>query len=85
MSSLASELASISSPEQQKEFLGNKLFPLVLERVKHPDITSKVTGELLELDNDELCRLIDSHDALSAKIDEVKTEIEACEPSSFPK
>ena len=85
MSSLVSELASISSPEQQKEFLGNKLFPLVLERVKHADITSKVTGELLELDNDELCRLIGSQDALSAKIDEVKTEIEACEPSSFPK
>lgn len=80
MSSLANELASISSPDQQKEFLGNKLFPLVLERVKNPDITSKVTGELLELDNNELCRLIESQDALNTKIDQVKTEIESCEP-----
>ncbi|UJR11244.1 hypothetical protein I4U23_015426 [Adineta vaga] len=81
MSTLSNELASLPSLEKQKEFLGNKLFPLVLERVKNPDITSKVTGDLLELDNDQLCRLIDSQDALNAQIDEKRAEIEMCEPS----
>ncbi|CAF1022589.1 unnamed protein product [Adineta steineri] len=80
MSSLSANLASLSTIEEQKEFLGNKLFPLVLQRVKEPDLTSKVTGALLELDNDEICRLMESNDMLNARIDEVATEIKSCEP-----
>jgi hypothetical protein len=82
---LATHVASLSTTEKQKEFLGDKLFPLVLRRVKEPDMTSKVTGMLLELDNNEICRLLGSDEALNARIDEGVAEIAPCEPQSTSK
>jgi hypothetical protein len=61
--------------EKQKEFLGDKLFPLVLRKVKDPEMTSKVTGMLLELDSNEICRSIESEEALNVRIDQVVAEI----------
>ncbi len=84
MSSLSTDLetqvASLPTIEKQKEFLGDKLFPLVLQRIKEPDMTSKITGMLLELDNNEICHLIKSEDDRNARIDEGLAEIEPCEP-----
>ncbi|KAK9153832.1 hypothetical protein Sjap_001312 [Stephania japonica] len=56
------------SPQQQKQILGDHIFPLV-KNLKHKD-AGKLTGMILEMDNSELLRLLDSPNALTAKVDE---------------
>merc|ERR1740125_37009 len=53
-------------PEQQKQLLGERLFPLI-QNVE-PRLAGKITGMLLEMDNGELLNLLESPDALNAKI-----------------
>ncbi|URD99541.1 Polyadenylate-binding protein [Musa troglodytarum] len=64
---LASALAN-STPDQQRMMLGESLYPLVeqLER----DHAAKVTGMLLEMDQTEVLHLLESPDALKAKVAE---------------
>ncbi|KAG0461604.1 hypothetical protein HPP92_021901 [Vanilla planifolia] len=64
---LASALAN-ASPEQQRTMLGESLYPLVeqLER----EHAAKVTGMLLEMDQTEVLHLLESPDALKAKVAE---------------
>jgi polyadenylate-binding protein len=54
--------------KQQKQFLGEKLFPLV--HLAQPQLASKITGMLLEMDNGDILHLLDSEEALHSKIDE---------------
>ena len=61
----ASTLAA-APPEQQKQLLGERLFPLI-QNVE-PQLAGKITGMLLEMDNGELLNLLESPDALNAKI-----------------
>lgn len=61
----ASSLAA-APPEQQKQLLGERLFPLI-QNVE-PQLAGKITGMLLEMDNGELLNLLESPDALNAKI-----------------
>ncbi|CAN6455965.1 unnamed protein product [Victoria cruziana] len=67
ITTLASALAS-ASPEHRRMMLGEQLFPLV-ERIEH-DHAGKVTGMLLEMDQTEVLHLIESPDALKAKVAE---------------
>ena len=53
-------------PEQQKQLLGERLFPLIQNT--EPQLAGKITGMLLEMDNGELLNLLESPDALQAKI-----------------
>merc|ERR1712153_201565 len=53
-------------PEQQKQLLGERLFPLI--QAQEPAMAGKITGMLLEMDNGELLNLLESPDALNAKI-----------------
>jgi len=46
--------------------LGERLFPLI-QNVE-PQLAGKITGMLLEMDNGELLNLLESPDALNAKI-----------------
>jgi polyadenylate-binding protein len=36
----------------------------------HPDLAGKITGMLLEMDNDELLHLLGAPDAMNAKVNE---------------
>ncbi|KAK9127591.1 hypothetical protein Syun_016388 [Stephania yunnanensis] len=60
-------LTSVSQ-QQQKQILGDHIFPFV-KNLKHKD-AGKLTGMILEMDNTELLRLLDSPNALTAKVDE---------------
>ncbi|KAF7840819.1 polyadenylate-binding protein 2-like [Senna tora] len=62
---LASALAN-ATPEQQRTMLGENLYPLV-EQLE-PDNAAKVTGMLLEMDQTEVLHLLESPDALKAKV-----------------
>lgn len=65
----AASLAN-AAPEQQKRMLGERLYPLVEARNAGP--AAKITGMLLEMDNGELLHLLESPEALSAKIAEAQ-------------
>ncbi|KAL6755996.1 polyadenylate-binding protein 4 [Haematococcus lacustris] len=58
-----------AEPEQQKQMLGERLYPLVEGQVK-PELAGKITGMLLEMDNADLLILLDSQDSLVAKVKE---------------
>ena len=64
---LASALAN-ASPDQQRTMLGESLYPLV-EQLEH-DAAAKVTGMLLEMDQTEVLHLLESPEALKAKVAE---------------
>ncbi|KAK4838190.1 hypothetical protein QYF36_011758 [Acer negundo] len=61
-------MLAAASPEQQKQMLGEQLYPLI---EKHqPDLVAKITGMLLEMDNAELLLLLESPESLAAKVEE---------------
>ncbi|GAV90203.1 RRM_1 domain-containing protein/PABP domain-containing protein, partial [Cephalotus follicularis] len=64
---LATALAN-STPDQQRTLLGENLYPLV-DALEH-DNAAKVTGMLLEMDQTEVLHLLESPEALKAKVAE---------------
>jgi polyadenylate-binding protein len=70
----ASALAS-ASPEMQKNMIGERLYPLIHQ--SQPELAGKITGMLLEMDNSELLHLLESPEALNAKIVEALQVLEA--------
>ncbi|GIL91120.1 hypothetical protein Vretimale_9567 [Volvox reticuliferus] len=65
---LTAAALAAAAPEQQKMMIGERLYPQVAEL--QPDLAGKITGMLLEMDNAELLMLLESHEALVAKVDE---------------
>jgi len=70
----ASALAS-ASPEMQKNMIGERLYPLIHQT--EPELAGKITGMLLEMDNSELLHLLESPEALQAKIAEALQVLDA--------
>ncbi|AQL07617.1 polyadenylate-binding protein 7 [Zea mays] len=77
--SFSNYLAS-APPAEQKNLLGNRLYPLV-ER-HQPELASKITGMLLELDNSEVVTLLCSSEMLSVKVDECVQLLQATKPKA---
>lgn len=63
-----SSLLANASPQQQKQMLGERLFPLV--RHIQSNLAGKITGMLLEMDNSELLLLLESPESLTSKVEE---------------
>ncbi|CAI9723530.1 QUALITY PROTEIN: polyadenylate-binding 4-like [Octopus vulgaris] len=74
---LSSSMMGASDPQEQKQVLGETLFPLIHNM--YPDKAGKITGMLLELDKAELLPLIDSHELLQGKVEEVVIVLQAHE------
>jgi polyadenylate-binding protein len=55
-------------PEQQKQMIGERLFPLV--QAVQPVLAGKITGMFLEMDNSELLGLLEDKEALENKVQE---------------
>ncbi|KAI7997563.1 Polyadenylate-binding protein 7 [Camellia lanceoleosa] len=70
---LSSKLVA-APPEQRKQILGERLYPLVQKR--KPDLVAKITGMLLEMDNSELLLLLESPESLAVKVEEAVRVLE---------
>merc|ERR1712167_502467 len=61
--------AAAAQPQQQKQMLGEKLYPII---EKHPAVlpeqAGKITGMLLDMDVSELLNLYEAPDALHQKV-----------------
>ncbi|KAF8648369.1 hypothetical protein HU200_064955 [Digitaria exilis] len=77
VSNLATTLAS-ASPAEQQQMLGTKLYPLV-EHLE-PGQAAKVTGMLLEMDKVEMLNLLESPEALRAKVREAMLVLQRSAP-----
>lgn len=71
---LPSQLAQ-APPQEAKQMLGERLFPLIQNT--HPELAGKITGMLLEIDNAELLHMLESQEALTAKVDEAVNVLKA--------
>lgn len=70
-----------ASPEDQKQMLGQRLFPHV-EKM-YPELAGKITGMLLEIDTSELIHMIEDQESLKAKIEEAIAVLQAHQSTSI--
>merc|ERR1719454_854995 len=66
----AAQLARVPTNEQ-KQLIGEKLYPIVKELCSEED-AGKVTGMILELDNEELLQLLEDTNLIRNKVNEAK-------------
>ncbi|KAF9167223.1 Protein phosphatase PP2A regulatory subunit B [Actinomortierella ambigua] len=74
---LTSTTLAAADPDQQKQMVGEHLFPKIAQR--QPELAGKITGMLLEMDNGELLHLLENTEALDAKVDEAVAVLRAHE------
>lgn len=72
---LTAALLASAPPQEQKQILGERLFPLI--RRMAPSLAGKVTGMLLEIDNSELLHMLESPESLKAKVEEAVAVLHA--------
>ena len=54
-----------ATPAEQKQMLGERIFPLIQRIYPDPDRAAKITGMLLKNDNEDLLTMIEDPDYLS--------------------
>jgi len=72
---LTTEMLASAAPREQKQMLGERLFPLIYNM--HADLAGKITGMLLEIDNSELLHMLEHNESLRAKVDEAVAVLQA--------
>lgn len=72
---LTASMLSEAPPQEQKQMLGERLFPLIHHM--YPELAGKITGMLLEIDNSELLHMLESRESLKAKVEEAVAVLQA--------
>ncbi|THU89533.1 polyadenylate binding protein [Dendrothele bispora CBS 962.96] len=75
----SSTLANVS-PMEQKQMLGEVIYMRIAPQ--EPDLAGKITGMLLEMDNTELVQLLETPDAMNAKVQEALTVLQEYTPKA---
>lgn len=65
---LTIEMLTNATPHQQKQMLGERLYPLIIEM--QPRLGGKITGMLLDMENPEILHLLESPEALTERVEE---------------
>lgn len=68
---LTLEMLTNATPHQQKQMLGERLYPLIV--AMQPKLGGKITGMLLDMENPEILHLLESPDALAERVEEAVT------------
>lgn len=79
---LTPSMLASATPQQQKQMLGERLFPLIQR--SHGELAGKITGMLLEIDNSELLHMLESYDLLKNKVDEAVNVLKAHQAKEGP-
>lgn len=72
---LTASLLATASASEQKQMIGERLFPLVQDY--QPQLAGKITGMLLEIDNSELLHMLEQRELLGAKVEEAVQVLQA--------
>lgn len=72
---LTASMLAAAPPQEQKQMLGERLFPLI--QCMYPQLTGKITGMLLEIDNSELLHMLEHNESLKAKVEEAVAVLQA--------
>eukprot|EP00102_Acyrthosiphon_pisum_P024116 XP_016661326.1 PREDICTED: polyadenylate-binding protein-like [Acyrthosiphon pisum] len=72
---LTATMLATAKPEDQKQMLGERLFPLI-ERM-YPELTGKITGMLLEIDNSDLLHMLEHHESLKNQVEKAVAMLQA--------
>lgn len=68
---LTIEMLTNATPSQQKQMLGERLYPQIAEM--QPRLSGKITGMLLDMENTEILHLLESPEALTERVEEAVT------------
>ncbi|KAF9454543.1 polyadenylate binding protein [Macrolepiota fuliginosa MF-IS2] len=66
--SITADQLAAASPMEQKQMLGEVIYMSIAPT--QPDLAGKITGMLLEMDNNELLALLETEEAMNAKVQE---------------
>ncbi|XP_072028591.1 polyadenylate-binding protein 4-like [Amphiura filiformis] len=72
---LTAHMLAQASQNEQKQMLGERLYPIIHQI--HGELSGKITGMLLEIDNAELLHMLESRDSLNAKVEEAVEVLKA--------
>jgi len=72
---LTATMLAAAPPEAQKQMLGDRIFPLV--HGMYPDLSNKITGMLLEIDNSELLHMLEHQESLRSRAEEAVAVLQA--------
>ncbi|KAL7066078.1 putative polyadenylate-binding protein [Cryptosporidium serpentis] len=71
---LTANTLAAASPSMQKQLLGERLFPIIAQY--QPELAGKITGMMLEMDNNELLEILNSDAEIKNKVDEAMIVLE---------
>jgi len=72
---LTASMLAQAPPETQKQMLGDRIFPLI--HAMYPDLSNKITGMLLEIDNSELLHMLEHQESLRTRAEEALAVLQA--------
>jgi len=80
---LTSNMLAGALPPEQKQMLGERLYPMVREY--NPNLCGKITGMLLEMDNTDLLAMLEDRNSLKEKMDEALVVLQAHQAKAHTK
>jgi len=78
---LTTQMLAQASPQDQKQLLGERIYPLIQRYCKDPDV-GKITGMMLEMDNSELLMMLENEELLQAKMNEAAAVLQSAQKTS---
>lgn len=79
---LTAHMLAQALPQEQKQMLGERIYPLIDRMCKGTADVGKITGMMLEMDNSELLMMLENEDLLQAKVSEAATVLQTAKQTA---